>query len=411
MAGLFWKIGAALDRKSAQTLDQLPGFLMGPESKSGVSVTFSTALQVAAVLACVRVVAQGIAAAPKRLMKARTGGLGSDVAREHPLFWLLYRQPFGRQTSFELFETLVAHLLLCGNAFVFINRVGDGRIHELILIEPGCVRVTELADRSLIYTIGAKDGAGEWTVTARDVWHIRGLSWNGWMGMDVVRLAREAIGLAIALETSHASLHKNGVSTSGVYSIDGTLTQEGYEKLAKWLKAQAEKPGVPLILDRGAKWLQQQMTGVDSQHLETRKFQTEEVCRALGVMPIMIGVPGAAGAYDNGEQMFIAHVENTLLPLAIRIEQSADVSLLSEAEQRDGYELKITLSLRGSIDFKSRQEGLQIQRRNGVINADEWRDIEGMNPRDDDGGGQYIIEGNMAVQDGRDLVPVKHIVT
>jgi hypothetical protein len=61
-------------------------------------------------------------------------------------------------------------------------------------------------------------------------------------------------------------------------------------------------------------------------------------------------------------------------------------------------------------DYKSRQEGLQIQRRNGVINADEWRDLEDMNPREDDGGDQYIVEGNMAVQDGRDLVPIKTVI-
>ena len=34
-------------------------------------------------------------------------------------------------------------------------------------------------------------------------------------------------------------------------------------------------------------------------------------------------------------------------------------------------------------DFKSRQEGLQIQRRNGVISANEWREIEGKNPLKD----------------------------
>lgn len=132
-------IDRLLGRKDARTLDQLPGFLMGPDSKSGVSVTFSTALQVAAVLACVKVVAEGIAQSPCKLLAPRPGG-GADAARDHPLFWKLYRQPFGRQTAFEFWETVVAHVMLTGNAFVFINRVAD-RVHELIGLEPGKVNV------------------------------------------------------------------------------------------------------------------------------------------------------------------------------------------------------------------------------------------------------------------------------
>ncbi|UYY77786.1 phage portal protein [Sphingomonas sp. R1] len=407
MAGLFGSIAGALERKSGTfTLDQLPGFLMGPESKAGVSVTYSTALQVAAVLACVRVVAQGIAQSPAKLMKTRPAG-GADVAREHPLYWLLYRQPFGRQTAFEFWETIVAHLMLCGNAFVFINRVGSGRIVELVLLEPGKVRVTRQSDLTLRYTVTGDDGAGERTIPAEGMWHIRGLSWSGWMGMEVVRLAREAIGLAIALEQSHAEMHKNGVSPSGVYSIEGSLSVEQHAQLTTWLKQHASASGTPLVLDRGAKWLQQQMSGVDAQHVETRRLQIEEVCRALGVMPIMVGLSEKTATYASAEQMFLAHVVHTLSPLANRLEQSADVSLLSEQEQRDGYYLKFNLAALMRGDYKSRQEGLQIMRRNGVINADQWREMEDMNPRDDAGGGQYIVEGNMAVQDGRDLTPVK----
>ena len=43
--------------------------------------------------------------------------------------------------------------------------------------------------------------------------------------------------------------------------------------------AGSENSGKPMIMDRAAKWLQTSMNGVDSQHLETRKFQIEEVCR------------------------------------------------------------------------------------------------------------------------------------
>ena len=117
------------------------------------------------------------------------------------------------------------------------------------------------------------------------------------------------------------------------------------------------------------------MTGVDLEHLSTRRFQIEEICRSARVLPIMVGMA----------------------------DKSGEVSLLTEAEQDAGYILRFNLSAFMRGDYKSRQEGLQIQRRNGVISADEWRELEDMAPRDDSGGAQYIVEANMALQDGRDL--------
>ena len=162
-----------------------------------------------------------------------------------------------------------------------------------------------------------------------------------------------------------------------------------------------------MVLDRGAKWLQQQMTGVDAQHLETRRCQIEEICRAFRVNPLMVGLSEKTATYASAEQMFLAHVIHTLAPWATRIEQSIDVHLLSEQEQREGYQTKFNLSALMRGDYKSRQEGLQIMRRNGIISANDWLEIEDMNPRTDPGGDQYIVEANMALQDGRDLPPPK----
>ena len=222
--------------------------------------------------------------------------------------------------------------------------------------------------------------------------------------METVRLAREALGLSIALEQAHAALHANGVQPSGTYSVEGSLTDVQQKQLTEWLKrhAQAEKAS-PLVLDRGAKWLSQQMSGVDAQHVETRRLQIEEVCRTARVIPLMIGQSDKTATYASVEQLLIAHRMHTLGPWAGRFEQSGECALLTDAEMAQGYELLFNLDAHMRGNFKDRQEGLQIQRRNGVINADEWRDQEGLNPREDAGGPQYIVEANMALQDGRDL--------
>lgn len=406
MRGLFGAL-AAPSRKEAQTLDQLPGFLLDAGSKTGITVNWSTALTVTAMLACCRVVGEGLAAARCRLLRPRANG-GYDQARDHPLHRLLFLEPEKGHTAFGFWETIAFHIMLVGNAFVFINRVGEGRIHELLLLEPGKVRVTRNADRSYTYAVAGEGGSFR-PVPTEAIWHIRGPSWNGWMGMESVKLAREALGLSLALEASHAEMHRDGVKPSGAYSVEGELTAPQYEQLSKWLKrfgAAGDLVGSPLILDKGAKWLSQQMTGVDLEHLSTRRYQVEEVCRSARVLPIMVGLADKVATYSSSEQMFLAHGMFTMTPWAGRVEQSIEVGLLNEDDQRAGLVARFNLNASMRGDYKSRQEGLQIQRRNGVINADEWRDLEDMNPREDDGGRQYIVEGNMAVQDGRDLVPV-----
>lgn len=312
----------------------------GRESATGISVNASRALEVATVLACCRVIANGIAQVPWKLF--RDDGRTRSVANDHPVSPLIYRRPNPRQTSFAFRETLALHVLLTGNAYVWKGMVGSARqIRELNLLDPMRMRVEEDGDR-LRYV--QRMETGERVEFSEDViWHVRGPSWNGWAGLDAVNLARDAIGLSIATEMAHAEFHRNGAKVSGAYSVDGPLSAERMKQLAAWLDMHTTGGGrahKPLILDNGAKWMPQSMTGVDAQHLETRKHQIEEICRAFGVLPIMVAHADKTATYASAEQMFLAHVVHTLSPWYERLEQSADVSLLTEEERAAGLYTK-----------------------------------------------------------------------
>jgi phage portal protein BeeE len=53
------------------------------------------------------------------------------------------------------------------------------------------------------------------------------------------------------------------------------------------------------------------MTAVDAQVLENRRFQIEEICRAFGVYPIMIGHSDKTATYASAEAFFAAHNRRT----------------------------------------------------------------------------------------------------
>lgn len=357
----------------------------GRTSKAGPTVTLDSAFKVAALYACLKVLSQGVAQVPFKLFREhKVGELNKiEPAREHPLYDLVTSQPNDWTTSFELRETLTIHAAL-GNAYVFKNKVTGGRIAELILLNPGRVKKIQRDDYSIVYEVTGSDGKKE-TFSADQIWHVRGPSWDGLLGVEVLNIAREALGLSIALEESHAGLHKNGVHTSGVYSVDGVLSPEQHKKLVDWLKNQAAvDPGAPMVLDRQAKWVSTTMTGVDAQHLETRKNQVVEVCRFVGVSPLMVYESDKATTYASAEQMFLAHVIHTLAPWYSRIEQSADVSLLSKAERNDGYYFKFIAAglLRGASKDRAEYyaKALGSGGHPGWLSPDEVRMLEEMNP-------------------------------
>ena len=172
------------------------------------------------------------------------------------------------------------------------------------------------------------------------MWHIRGPSWNGWIGLEGVRLAREAIGLGKATEEFGAAFFANGARPGGLLTTEQTLDADATKLLKKaWNDAQAGSRNQmkTAILGGGLKYERLAQTADEAQFNETRRLQVEEVCRAMRVMPIMVGFSDKTATYASAEQMFLAHVMHTLMPWYERIQQSADVSLLSDDDQAAGF--------------------------------------------------------------------------
>lgn len=354
----------------------------GGTVKSGQVVTVETALQVSVVMACVRVIAEGVSQVPFRVMKESADGRVRLPSKQHPLYKILNKKPNRWQSSFEFRETMVINAVLLGNAYAFINRVGsDEKIAELIFLPTNRVRTEILDDGTYLYHITGRDNSIR-TLTSKYIWHFKGPSFDGLIGLNVLNLARESIGLAMAAEESQADLHKNGVKSTGFYSVNAKLNAEQYKSLSAWIISQAANTASPMVLDNDAKWQNRTMSGVDAQHIETRAFQIEEICRHFRVMPIMAGQSDKAATYASAEQMFIAHLVHTLTPWYERLEQSADCQLLTDKELEDGYYcfLDPVGMLRGAL--KDTAEYLYKLVSIGSMTRNESREKLDLNPID-----------------------------
>lgn len=379
------RLRAAVSNPSAMVpVDIDWSLLWGAPAKSGASVTVDTTLKCAVAFACTRVLAEGIAQLPLKVFR-EDGKRGKQVARDHPAHRIISRRPNPWMSSFEFRETLMYHAVLTGNGYAAINRVG-GAIKELIPIMPGTVTVKQLPNYKLLYEVRFNDG-GTVTVPEENMFHLRGPSWNGFMGLDTIKLMREAIGLAISTEENHARLHSQGARPGGILSTEGNLDDEQLKRIkAAWFAAQGGLGNAfkTAVLDGGMKWTPMAMTGVDSQHIETRKHQIEEVCRGFRVFPQMVGFGDKTATYASAEQFFLAHVTHSLGPWMARWEQTIDSKLLGkESEAMEGRlfsKFNVTALLRG--DAKTRSQFYHNGILDGWMTRNEVRGFEDLNPKD-----------------------------
>lgn len=359
--------------------DLLRDYYGQTNSKAGQSVTLQTALETSAVFGCARVIAEGISQVPWKLYR-RDDAKGRVEAREHPLFRVLHRRPNDWQTSFEFRETIALHLVLTGNAFVYINRGRGGEILELLPYDPGCVTVKRHSDTSLTYQIKLADGRSV-ELSQGSVWHIRGSSWNSWEGLNAVHIARNAIGLSLATEEFGSSLFANGARPGGLLTTDQGIDEDRVKLIrSAWQESQGSSGNAmkTAILHSGLKYMPLSYNADEAQYNETQKAALNRICAFFRVNPIMVMQTEGTAAYASVEQMFLAHLTHTLMPWFERIEQSADVSLLSKKEQAGGYYTKLEAKglMRGTA--KERAEYNQIMLQNGVVSRNEVRASEDM---------------------------------
>lgn len=377
--------------KPTDAVSSAPTFYFGT-SASGKAVNPSSAIQVSAVYACVRVIAETIASLPFHVYETTENG--SRKAPEHPLYRLIHDEPNKEMTSFILRETMLAHLLLYGNAYCQIIRTGRDKIDSLYPLLPDKMEVDRDAGGLLTYTYTTSDGK-RWRLEPRDVLHIPGLGFDGVMGYSPIALEKSAIGLGIAAEEYGSKFFSNGARPSGILTHPNTVKDPAALR-ASWNAAYGSSSNASrvAVLEEGMTFVPLSLPNNEAQFLETRKFQVSEICRIFRVPPHMIGDLDRA-TFSNIEHQSIDFAVHTIRPWLVRIEQAVNRALFSEKEKERFYvQFNLDGLMRG--DYKSRMEGYAIARQNGWMSANDIRELENMNAMsDEEGGNAYLVNGNM----------------
>lgn len=358
-------------------------------SASGAAVTPETAMRVAAVFGCVRIISGAVATMPlalKRRVDARTRQDASD----HSLWRVLRKRPNRWMTPSGFRRMMTAHVLLRGNAYALIVRSGN-RVVELIPIHPDRVRVVQADDLGLVYTYTRKDGV-QATLQQSEVFHLIGLTLDGVTGVSVIQHARESIGLALTAEKHGNTTFANGTVLGAVLKHPKTIGKEAQEALQASLDRYrgAENAGKTLILEEGMDWTPLGMTAEDAQYIETRKFTRSDIAMFFGVPPHMIGDTEKSTSWGTGiEQQSLGFVAYTLQDWLTAWEETIGRDLISE----DDIYAKFNPAglLRG--DINSRYAAYSTARQWGWLSINDIRELEDLNPIEN--GDDYLQPMNM----------------
>ncbi|MBO5569118.1 MAG: phage portal protein [Clostridia bacterium] len=371
-------------------------FVFG-QSTSGERVDEKSAMQIATVYACVRLLAESVASLPLHLYRVTNDEGGKEKARDHPLYKILYRQANPEMTSFSFREVMMTHLLLWGNAYAQIVRDGKNGVLGLYPLLPENVEIDRDDGGNLYYIYHAYtdevpgENNKDIVFKREEILHIPGLGFNGLVGFSPIAMMKNALGTTLAVERYGSSFFRNGAQPSGVLEHPGVLKNPDRIR-QNWsdVYGGANNAHKVAVLEEGMSYKPISLPPEDSQFLSTREFDVEEICRIFRVPPHLVQ-DLKRSTFNNIEHQGISFVQYTLMPWLERFEQAIIKDVLIEQEQ-EAYFPKFNVDglLRG--DYKSRMEGYAVGFSNGFLSPNDIRKLENMDPIPN--GDVYVANGS-----------------
>lgn len=363
------------------------------DTYTGKRVSSQRAMRLTAVFACIRVLAESIGMLPCSLYQ--TTDTGKKKATGERLHKLLSLQPNGYMTPQEFWELVILCLCLRGNFYAYkVKALGE--VIELLPIDPGCVVPKLNSKWEPVYQVTFPDGSTD-VLSQDEIWHVRIMTLDGLVGLNPIAYAREAISLGLATEEHGARLFGNGAVTSGVLTTNGELSDAAYARLKADFEEKHQGLGNahrPMILEMGLDWKSMALNAEDSQFLETRKFQLEEICRLYRVPMHMVQNTDRA-TFSNIENLGIGFINYALVPYFTRIEQRINIGLVRKSKQGTLYaKFNAGALLRG--DMKSRFDSYATGINWGMFSPNDCLELEDRNPRP--GGDVYLTPMNMTTK-------------
>lgn len=376
--------------------------LLEGSTSTGTAVSPESSLRVSTVYAGVRLISESIAALPVDVI--RRNGSNRRIV-DSPVGRLISEEPNPEMDAGELWRTVLAWMLLRGDAYVYVERARrSGRPIGLWPLPATDVLVGRTPSRQLFYRVSIPQGqvdspvgpgvpTGQITLGGPDVMHFKAFG-TGLYGFSPVGYARESVAVSLAAQHYTGRFYRNDARPGGVISVDGELSDAAYRRLHNQWRAThqgVERSHMLAILEGGAKWENVGLSPEDAAFIESRKFEAKEIGRIFAIPPHLLGETEqstwGAGIAAMGEE-FVRH---TLSPWMNRLERVVHKDLLAPIDDNLHARWRAEGLQRG--DQKARYEAYAIGRNWGWLSVNDVRAMEDMDSVP--GGDTYLQPLNM----------------
>lgn len=385
-------------QKNADSWDltNFPRWLGGGPTKSGVVVNEHTAMRHITVQSCLRVRAETIASFPLSVYRKRRSGKGRDEIRDHPVYDLIHAAPNDEMSSATWLQFMNCNLDSSGNAYSVITTNKRGQLIDLYPWKWDEITPQRNPKTNKLEYWFSDRGKSE-VLPSERVLHIPGWCFDGLKGYSTIHLAREAVGLGMAISEFTSRFYGQGMNVGTVIEGNESLNPDQALRIREQFIQKGSglaNSWMPIVLHGGLKMNRIPMPLNDAQFIETYKLNRDEICGLYRVPPHLVANLERA-TFSNIEHQSLDYVMFSMLPVVTQYEQVMNWKLFTKEEREQGYYVKFNLDalLRG--DAKSRAEAMSIKRQNGIINADEWRELDDINPIGGVAGTTYFVMSNM----------------
>jgi HK97 family phage portal protein len=402
-------------------------------SDAGVPVTELTALGISTVHACVDLVSSSLASLPAHVFERSTkkGRQIRNIAPDHDLYDIIHTEPNPDMTSFTLRKVMAVSFLLFSNAYAEIFRDAGNNVTAIWPCSPYMTRpfivsqgttlqpepwrpypVTLQAGTLAFKTTGMADDptqvGRERIIPAEDMLHIPGLSFSGRVGERFVHLARPTLGKGIALGRYSNRFFSNSATPSGILEVPGK--SEDREKARQsWIdRLNGTGAHSVAVTPPGIKFTAMSTTPEASQMLQTAQFIRSETASLFHVPVTLLSDIDKGKA--NAEQLGTEFISYCLSPWLELMRQEFKRKLfpnpnfagIGRHPAKNNFFIDFDTHNLLRPTAADRQSFYSAGFNTGSLCPNDIREMEGLNPREDDAGDTYYIPVN--VQDAQNPV-------
>ena len=392
IAGQAFKNSGEYENFDQMIAEFLKGNNISGNGIGGGKIDKDQAMRMAAVFACIRVRSETVSCIPLICYQKKDGK--RSVAKDSNLYKIFHNKPNKYMSPSSFKQTMQSDIDIYGNAYAYKQKNVYGDLLGLLPIKAGAVRL-KVDNFTPTYEINTVDGMKMYT--RDDIFHITGMSFDGITGISPIEYAARAAGLGLEYERFSQEFFKNGAFPSVAIEMPNAMTDIAFNRLKEEVDKKhsgTQNAGKPWIIEDGGKMTTLSVNAADSQFIENRKFQKEEIASIYRV-PMHLIQSLDRSTNNNIEHQSLEFIKYTMLNQFVNWEEAIESQLRTDQQISDEYYMEFNVEVFQRGDFKTRMEGYEVALRSGGLNPDEVRALENREPIPNGLGQKFFISQNV----------------